>query len=226
MVDFKKLDKLFADDCLSKLSKDTQNEISKRAKVIRLIKLLLPAVAAALAGLLMILPSIQNREEEFQLNIPKPKGDELEKLHMENTVFYITDKKNRVNNFVAQTVDETEPGSKLIKLNHPEGLLPTSDTKWITVSAPVGYYDQNKNLLWLDENVKMVFSDGMTATTQIVYYDGNLSKAYSQNDVFAKGYFGTIQSKGFEYYKDKKVLTFTGHTEIVIHQETIGEKSK
>lgn len=225
MVDFKKLDKLFVEDNLIQ-STDNKDQISKRVKIMRTIKLLLPAFAAALAGILIIIPGMQKNEKEFSLNIPKPKAEEIEKLHMENTVFYITDNKNRVNNFVAKTVDETEPGSKLIKLNEPEGLLPTSDTNWITVNSPVGYYDQNKNLLWLDENVKMVFSDGMTATTQTVYYDATLSKAYSLSSVNGEGNFGTIQSKGFEYYKDKKILTFTGHTEIVIHQKNVEDKNK
>lgn len=64
---------------------------------------------------------------------------------MENTVFYVTDDANRVNNFTADTIDETEPGSKLIKLIRPEGLLPSSDDRWISVKSPVGFYDQNKN---------------------------------------------------------------------------------
>ena len=224
MVDFKKLDKLFADDSLGLLT--DKSATSKHTKIVRLVKLLLPAIAAALAGLLVVLLSMQDREAEFQIHVPSPKEGELEKLHMENTVFYITDSKNRVNNFVAKNVDETQPGSKLIKLNEPEGLLPTSNNKWITVSAPIGYYDQNKNLLWLDKNVKMVFSDGMTATTQIVYYDANLSKAYSQTPVHAQGYFGTLDAQGFEYDKNKKVLTFTGHTEIIIKQKSSGEKAK
>lgn len=225
MVDFKKLDKIFAEDDLQQPEYNDKSN-SKRVKIVRWVKLLLPAFAAALAGLLVLLPGMRERNTEFQLNIPKPKEGELEKLHMENTVFYITDNKNRVNNVVAKTVDETKPGSKIIKLTDPEGLLPTSDTKWITVSSPVGYFDQNKNLLWLDNDVKMVFSDGMTATTQTVYYDGNLSKAYALSPVKSEGYFGTVDSQGFEYYKDKKILTFTGHTKIVIHQENIGKKNK
>lgn len=145
MFDFKKLDVFFAEDSLKKKGRENDRNIVRRTRAVRLVKLLLPAVAAALAGLLIVLPGLQDRSGDLQLNIAKPKDGELEKLHMENTVFYVTDDANRVNNFTADTIDETEPGSKLIKLIRPEGLLPSSDDRWISVKSPVGFYDQNKN---------------------------------------------------------------------------------
>ncbi len=225
MFDFKKLDIFFAEN-LKKENREKDKAVIRRNRMLRAVKLLLPAVAAALAGLLVILPGLREREGEFQLRINKPKAGELEKLHMENTVFYITDKQNRVNNFIAETIDETEPGSKLIKLIRPEGLLPSSDNQWLSIKSPVGFYDQNKNLLWLDDNVKMVYSDGMTANTKTVYYDGNKAKAYGNTPVTSEGYFGNLQSEGFEYYKDRNVIIFTGNTKIIIHQDNDGRSEK
>lgn len=226
MFDFKKLDVFFAEDSLKKKGRENDRNIVRRTRAVRLVKLLLPAVAAALAGLLIVLPGLQDRGGDLQLNIAKPKDGELEKLHMENTVFYVTDDANRVNNFTADTIDETEPGSKLIKLIWPEGLLPSSDDRWISVKSPVGFYDQNKKLLWLDDNVRMVYSDGMTATTETVFYDSAAAKAYSVTPVFSEGYFGTLRSEGFEYYKDRKVIIFTGKSKIVIRQEEFEEEEK
>ena len=223
MFDFKKLDIFFAEDSLKKKQRGDNSPASRRTHVVRLIKLGLPAIAAALAGLLVILPGLQERSGELQMNIAKPKDGELEKLHMENTVFYITDKQNRVNNFTAETIDETEPGSKLVKLIHPEGLLPSSDTDWTSVKSPVGYYDQVNRLLWLDEDVKMVYSDGTTALTRTMFYDSIQAKAYSKTPVTADGYFGNLKSEGFEYYKGNRVLIFTGKTKIIIHQENFEE---
>ena len=226
MFDFKKLDTFFAEDSLQKKGTETNAVFLRRTRTVRLIKLLLPAVAAALAGLLIILPGLKDRSGDLQLNIPKPKSGELEKLHMENTVFYVTDDKNQVNNFTAETIDETEPGSKLIKLIKPEGLLPSDGNEWISIKSPIGFYDQNKRLLWLDNKVNMVYSDGMTATTQTVFYDSAAAKAYSRTSVDAKGYFGTLKSEGFEYYKNNRVIIFTGKSKIVIRQENFEENQK
>ena len=226
MVDFNKLDTLFAEDVLADKAAKEEEKYNRHTRRVRIVKLLLPAVAAALAGLLVILPEMQEKKGEFQLNIPKPKEGELEKLHIENTVFYITDSKNRVNNFVAKAVDEITPGSKLIKLIEPEGLLPTSDEQWVSIKSPVGYYDQNKEFLWLDNIVTMVYSDGMTATTQTVYYDNKKSMAYSTTPVTSKGYFGTLDSEGFEYYKDQKKIVFTGHSKIIIRKQKKEDDTK
>ncbi len=61
------------------------------------------------------------------MDVTLPKKGELEKLHMEETVFYITDADNKVNNFNADKIDETEPGSKLLKLTNPQGIVPGSN---------------------------------------------------------------------------------------------------
>ncbi len=223
MFDFKKLDTFFAQDSINSKKNISKSSFSKRIQLLRWIKLLLPAIAAILAGLLVLLPSLSERNGEFQLNIKKPNKGELEKLHMENTVFYITDENNRVNNLIAQTIDETQPGSKLIKLTNPEGLLPTDDDLWISVKAPIGFYDQNKNLLTLEQTVNMVYSDGMKATTEKMYYDANLAKAYANTDVHANGYFGSLDAQGFEYFKDKKMIKFLGNCKIIIHQNNNGD---
>ncbi|MFR8206612.1 MAG: hypothetical protein ACLU99_09995 [Alphaproteobacteria bacterium] len=75
----------------------------------------MPSIAAVLIGLLLVFPSLKKDTRDFKLDITRPKQGELEKLHVENTVFYITDKDNKVNNFLAQNIDETAPGSKIIK---------------------------------------------------------------------------------------------------------------
>ena len=224
MVDFKKLDLFFVFFSLQKAKRKKEKAANRRQRRMRLVKLLLPAVAAALAGLLVLLPGLSDKNGEFQLKISRPKDGELEKLHMENTVFYITDDNNRVNSLIADTIDETEPGSKLIKLIRPEGLLPTADDLWVSIKAPVGYFDQRKNLLWLEQTVNMVYSDGMTAVTEKMYYDGNKAKAYADTPVKADGYFGNLEAEGFEYYKDKKMMVFTGKSKIVIKQDNGGEK--
>ena len=72
--------------------------------------------------------------------------------------------------------------------------------------------------------VQMAYSDGMTAVTEKMYYDGNKAKAYADTPVKADGYFGNLEAEGFEYYKDKKMMVFTGKSKIVIKQDNGGEK--
>lgn len=122
---------------------------------------------------------------------------------MENTVFYITDKNNKVNNFTAQNVDETEPGSKLVKLIDPDGVLPSEDGSWINIKSPVGYFDQNTNILNLINQVDVFYSDGMTARTEEATFDFKAGKGWGDKEVTSEGVFGTLKSQGFEFYTEK-----------------------
>ena len=108
MVDIKEIDSLFDEESRKRTEQKQISTISKHTRRVQLAKLILPSFAAVLIALLLILPSLQNSGKEFLLDVTLPKKGELEKLHVEKTVLNITDKKNRVNNFTADNIDETE----------------------------------------------------------------------------------------------------------------------
>src|SRR5574344_1700828 len=129
MLDSKDIDAYFnADSEQKKTSKTLQT--NRHSHYVRTAKLILPSLAALLIGILLIIPSLKKDLRDFRLDITRPKKGELEKLHVENTVFYITDSNNSVNNFVAKNIDETAPVSKLVLLEKPEGIIPSSETIW------------------------------------------------------------------------------------------------
>lgn len=219
MFDLKQLDNYFNADAKQKTSSLTKNTDKHSSKVKR-AKLVLPSIAAVLIGVLLAYPSIKKDGKEFEINITLPKKGELEKLHVENTVFYITDKDNKVNNFVASNIDETSPGSKLIKLSNPEGILPLDGSKWVNIKAPSGLFNQNTNLLELQQNVEIFYSEGMNLSTSSAFFDFNTSKGYGTEKVTGNGFMGAITSEGFEFLAKKHILIFNGHTNININEES------
>lgn len=223
MFDKSKLDAYFSGENINAGSK--KQEMSRHTQIIRLTKLLLPSIAALLIGLLIIFPSLKETNDEFSIDITIPKKGELEKLHMENTTFYITDKDNKVNNFTAQNVDETAPGSKLIKLTNPDGVLPMKDAAWINIKSPVGYYNQNTNVLTLQNDVDMFYSDGMTGKTEEMTFDFNADKGWGNKEVTSEGIFGSLRSQGFEFYSKKNLLIFTGKTYITVEEESLKDNN-
>lgn len=140
---------------------------------------------------------------------------------MENTVFYITDADNQVNNFNADKIDETEPGSKLIKLINPQGIIPGDGQDWVNIEAPVGYFNQNTNILQLLEDVELFHSSGMTSNSTEMFFDFNQSKAYGVKPVTVDSENGHIEAEGFEYYNKKNLIIFTGKTHITIPEEKL-----
>ena len=59
----------------------------------RIAKLGFPCVAAALLGLMIVMPSIR-KSVDLRDNITVPRKNEIDKLHIESTVFNMTDSKD------------------------------------------------------------------------------------------------------------------------------------
>lgn len=222
MLDLKQLDNIFNADSLKQYNADEAALLRQRKKI-RLIKIMFPAVAAALVGLLAVIPSLQDRNE-FSIKISKPLRNEIEKLHVENSVLYVTDKSNRVNTFTAENIDETSPGSQLVKLQNPRGKMPTSDEHWIDIEAPTGFYDQNTKVFSLVDTVVAKYSDNMTAKTKEMYYDSNESRAFGNKPITANGKFGHVNAEAFEYLTDRELLRLKGKTNIVTDATQFGSK--
>lgn len=224
MFDLKQLDKIFNDDTLNKQVNSNELWLRRQRRKMRFIKLAFPAAAAALVGLLAVLPSLREHTD-LNLQISKPGKQEIEKLHAEKTTMYVTDKANRVSSFVAETIDETESGSQIFEIKEPHGQMPTSDEHKIDISAPVGFYDQNTKIFSLKEKVNIVYSDGMTANTAEAFYDSNISKAYGDMPISANGKYGQLKAQGFEYYTETETVVLKGKTDIHAAAEAFGEKT-
>ena len=194
---------------------------SRYSRFVKLAKLAFPSLAAALIGVLLIFPYLKNDTKDFRLDITRPKKGELEKLHVENTVFYITDKDNKVNNFIAQNIDETTPGSKIVKLTNPEGLLPLDNDRWVSIKAPLGFFNQKTNLLELQKNIELFYSEGMNITTSSAFFDFNKSRSYGKKAINGQGFLGDIQATGFEYSSTTDILIFNGPAHITIKEESL-----
>ena len=223
MVDLKKIDTYFNADSKLSSSPAEQQPLLKHSRFVKMAKLALPSIAAVLIGLLLLFPSLRQDARDFKLDITRPKQGELEKLHVENTVFYVTDKGNKVNNFVASNIDETAPGSKLIKLTKPEGILPLDQDRWLSIKAPVGFFNQTTNLLELEEHVEMFYSEGMNVITSSAFFDFNNSKGYGNRPIKGQGFLGDLEAEGFEFSTKEDILIFKGHNDITIKEESFSK---
>lgn len=221
MVKIEEIDNLFDAESQKKEHPHKEDSVQKHTKHVHTAKLILPSFAAVLVALLLIFPSLKNVEKSFLLDVTLPKKGELEKLHIEDTVLNITDKKNRVNNFTADNIDETTPGSKLIKLKNPDGMMPTSDIDWLNVKSPTGFFNQKANTLTLTDNVEIYYSQGMTVNVPNIVYDFNTNIVKSDQPVKAQGEAGDLTSEAFEMNTDTGVIVFKGKTFIKLREETL-----
>ncbi len=218
MLDPKEIDTYFNADATKK--KVAASKIARHTRKVMLAKLALPAVAAVLAITLIVFPSLKDDIKDFGLEFNIGKG-EIEQLNIKNTTMYVTDEKNRVNNFVAQQVQETFSNSKIYNLISPEGVMPLDEIEWLNIKSPKGVFDQNTSLLTLTDTVEIFYSKGMNISTKEANFDFNKSYGYSNHQIIGDGFIGKIQAQGFEYNGKDNTLSFTGKTHILINEESL-----
>ena len=218
MLDPKEIDTYFNADATKK--KVVASKIARHTRKVMLAKLALPAVAAVLAITLIVFPSLKDDIKDFGLEFNIGKG-EIEQLNIKNTTMYVTDEKNRVNNFVAQQVQETFSNSKIYNLISPEGVMPLDEIEWLNIKSPKGVFDQNTSLLTLTDTVEIFYSKGMNISTKEANFDFNKSYGYSNHQIIGDGFIGKIQAQGFEYNGKDNTLSFTGKTHILINEESL-----
>ena len=210
MVDSNKLDSFF--DNRHKFEPDEYVLTKRKIEWRRLLKITLPCLAAALFGVMVVMPNIK-KSVEITSDITVPRKGEMEKLHIEQTEFNTIDSKNRINKIVADHVDELKAGSQVYKIYKPKGKIPT-DNGYIDITSDMGFFNQNKNLLRLAKNVKAVIENDTVVTTERANYDFNKEKGWGNVAVRAEGKWGTMDAEAFTYDKIAEVLVLKGKNKI------------
>ena len=218
MLDPKEIDNFFNDDALRK--KISASKLARHTRKVMLAKMALPIVATVLAVTLIIIPTLKDDIKEFGIDFTINKG-EIEQLNIKKSIVYVTDDKNRVNNFTAEEVRETSVNSKIYDLVSPQGLMPVDNIEWINLNAPNGIFNQNTSLLQLNKNVEIFYSKGMNISTQKASFDFNKSYGYSETPITGDGFIGKINAEGFEYDGKNNILSFTGKTHILINKDAL-----
>ena len=178
----------------------------------RFVKLGFPCFAAAIFGVMMVLPNIK-KSVDIRNEITLPHKNEMEKLHAEQVVLNVTDKKNRVNQVWADNMDELEAGSGEIKINNPHAEV-NSDSGVINISADIGFMNQNTKVLRLEENVKVVDEKNNTIQTSKATYDFENEYGFGDESVYAEGDWGNLSAQGFNFDKNAEILVLLGNSEI------------
>lgn len=222
MIDSGKLDSFF--DSSRSLDFDYSGAKKRGIDWRRLFKIVLPCIAAALLGVMVVMPNIK-KSVDLSENVTLPKKGEMEKLHIEQTVFNTIDSKNRVNKLFADNVDETEAGSQIYKIINPKAIIPT-DNGHTDVTSDIGYFDQNSNVLQLEKNVKAVVDEDTVITTLRANYDFKQEKGWGTDPVFAKGSWGDMQAEAFDYDKIAQILVLKGNNRITTDKGILTAKEE
>ena len=185
----------------------------------RFLKLVFPCMAAAIFGLMVVLPNIK-KSTDISDKITLPRKNEMEKLHVEQVFLNTTDKKNRVSKVSADSMDEMDTNTDEIKINNPRADIP-SDNGNINIVASVGFVNQVTKILRLENDVVAKDEQNNVLHTQKATYNFEKEYGFGNSDVSAKGDWGTLIAQGFTYDKNTQVLLLKGQTIIETKNGTL-----
>lgn len=219
MVDVQKIDAFFNGSAVLKTTE--RRTESKRSRVLRFAKLIMPAIAALLIGLIFVFPNFKKKNVILETDLTLPQKGELEKLHAEDASFSMTDADGKISSFTADSMDETASMSKVIKIINPKGKIPLkTEEKFVDIVADTGFFDQANNIIRLEENVKAVYDNQTTFETNEAEYDFNKAYGEGQKPIYAYGSWGKIWADSFSYDKNKDILYLNGKSKL-IHEDSI-----
>jgi lipopolysaccharide export system protein LptC len=200
--------------------------VRQYSKFVRIMKIALPAVAAVLLLLVVLLPVIREQEDRFRIGTKSDKENSSATLSMTNARFYGTDDKGEPYSLTAQGVRQVA-GSKVVELSLPKAEITLNNGTWLSASADKGVFDRDKQIIDLSGNVSVYQYQNNELHTSQARIMLKYGTAHGDAPVTGQGPFGTIQAGGFDYSSDDKKIRFTGGTKLVInHTNKKSEEEK
>ena len=180
------------------------------------MKILLPAMAAALMLLIVAWPQVTGQGEKFRLGASKLGSDQLDNLSMLNARFDGNDEKGQPYSITADVATQSRDAENLIELELPKADMTMTDGTWLALTARAGEYDRAGRLLYLSGAVSLFHDQGFELQTSAARIDLGASTADGDQPVQGHGTAGSIRGEGFQVLERGQRILFTGRSHLTL----------
>jgi len=184
-----------------------------------LMKVLLPATAAALILLVVAWPNFTGQEEGFRLSVSKLAPSQAESLTMLNARFEGRDENDRPYSVTADIATQSETDKDLLTLELPKADITLEDGAWLALTAKSGEYRKEAQILDLAGSVNLFHDKGFELRTEAARVRLDEGTAEGAQPVHGQGSVGTIQAEGFRVQDRGARIFFLGRSHLVVRRE-------
>lgn len=188
--------------------------LHRYSRMVGTLRLVLPALAAILLGLVVAWPRLTANDDKFQIGFSQLSPSSVEHLSMVNARFYGLNRRNQPFTLTADVATEDEPGSGLIVLDQPKGDFITTGGKGVYVEARRGFYQQKQQYLDLEGEVALFHEDGYELHTEKARVDLKTSEVVGSVPVQGRGPQGLIDGSGFRIREKGARVEVTGKSQM------------
>lgn len=189
---------------------------ARKSKFVRAMKVMLPLVAFAILGLVLVWPQLRNRADGFRLsfaNIAPSDGG----ITMQKARYRGTDRNNRPYLVTADVATQEGGALKQVALDRVAGDITMGDNSWMSLTANTGLLNQDAQTLWLQGDIS-IFSDrgyefhGLTADIDLKA--GTLA---TDDRVWGHGPLGQINANAMRVYDRGDRVVFTNGVKTLLY---------
>ncbi len=184
-----------------------------------LLKVLLPALAAALILLVFAWPQLEPRDNAFRIGVSQISLDQAESLSMLNPRFDGLDKLNRPFSVTADLATQETGESEIVDLELPKADLTLEDGTWLAIMAKAGRYHRKAEIVNLAGDVVLFHDQGFEVRTEVAHVYLNDGRAEGDEPVEGHGPLGTLVSEGFRIEDQGKRVFFTGKSRMLVYKK-------
>jgi lipopolysaccharide export system protein LptC len=188
----------------------------RRRGLIDVLRVLLPAVALILIGLVLAWPQIMRSPGIAVSMLAPDDADQSGRLRMDSPRYVGQTKKNRPYEVTAQSASLDPRKANIVHLDHPAADIALGDEGDVRLSAQDGTYDRNTQKLLLDGGIEVVTSSGYRFATPSARV--NLAQGWVRGwqPIEGAGPRGKLSADRFEIENTGDILRFEGRVKVTV----------
>ncbi|MBX9634166.1 MAG: LPS export ABC transporter periplasmic protein LptC [Magnetospirillum sp.] len=184
------------------------------SRFVGMLKVVLPALAVVLLGLVVAWPRLTANDDRFQLGFSALSPGSVESLSMINARFFGINARNQPFTITADVATEDDPGTGIIVLDQPKADFMTLKGSGVYIEARRGFYYQKQQLLDLEGEVNMFHDEGYELHTEKARLDLKRSTAEGNVPVTGQGPQGRIDGRGFRILEKGAQIVVMGKSSL------------
>lgn len=183
------------------------------------MKVMLPALAAALVLLVVAWPQIVPDVNRSGIDFQKIARDQAKTLNMLNARYSGVDENDQPFNIAADLATQAPDNENLVELQHPKADILTTQGDSVALSARLGHYHRKEEKLDLSGKVHLTHGDGFDIVTETASIDLKQGSAEGNAAVSGQGPSGELQAEGFRLRERGQVILFTGKSRLLLYPD-------
>lgn len=193
------------------------------SRFVGMMKIILPSVAAALLGLVVIWPKVAPRDSVFQKAFADFNMKSIDTQSMQNPRYYGTDNQNLPFSVTANFATQVDLQNNVISLEAPVADFTRKDGTGVILNADSGLFRQKDEILDLLGHVDLYQDSGFEVHTNSARLFVRQGDATGDEPTRAQGPNGTIEGEGFRLLERGRSVIFTGHCKAVLYTAKSGK---